>query len=695
MKGEIVPDVESGANYFSIEFLDDYYSECEEHLVIVRRALLGLEDFLTRGQSDPSLLEELFRSFHSLKGNSGMVGLREAEQLAHEMESYLRALRQSQVALTADGIEGLVAGTKALELVIARHRSEQPLPEIGPVLRQLWALLPGAGCEAPSLSASLSERSERPSESSALPAVVPELSVEARARLASALRGDARAWKVHFAHSAELANRGVNVNEVRARLQEVGELIQAIPLVTAGAGIAFEFIVATGSDEALLAICGKDGLSCVPYEPPDSNGSGVVPHHFWSNGQAAPPADPTVAMVAPSNVVRVDLMRLDDLMRMVGELVISRARLKDQLDRLEPILPPAEGRTLQELGQTIERQLRDLRGGVMRVRMVPIGEIFERMRFVIRDLARDADQEIHLEISGQETEIDKYLVERLMDPLLHLVRNAVSHGLEPMAEREAQGKPAAGRLRLAASTSGETIRIEIEDDGRGMDLRRIEARARMAGLIGPGVTLAESDLLDVICLPGFSTREEADRASGRGVGMAVVRKAISDCGGALALQARAGLGTRFTIELPLTLAITDALIVTAGGQRYAVPQSVVREVLEVQVTALTFIERNEILQYRGGALPLVRLTRCFGLDETAAPNLKVIVVNSGSHAVGIAVDRILGLREIVVRVLHDPLVQAPGIGGATELGDGRVVLILDAAGLIRARSSAQKEHAYD
>ncbi|HKX26606.1 MAG TPA: Hpt domain-containing protein, partial [Blastocatellia bacterium] len=257
--------VESETNYFSIEFLDDYYSECEEHLVIVRRALLGLEEFLTRGQSGPSLLplllEELFRSFHSLKGISGMVGLREAEQLAHEMESYLRALRQSQVALTEEGIEGLVAGTKALELVIARRRSEQPLPEIGPVLRRLWALIPGAGCETPSRSAF---SSENPSESSALPSVMPELNLEARTRLAAALRGDARAWKVHFAHSAELANRGVNVNAVRARLQEVGELIQAIPLVTAGAGIAFEFIIATGSDEALLAICGKDGLSCVP-----------------------------------------------------------------------------------------------------------------------------------------------------------------------------------------------------------------------------------------------------------------------------------------------------------------------------------------------------------------------------------------------------------------------------------------------
>jgi two-component system chemotaxis sensor kinase CheA len=374
-------------------------------------------------------------------------------------------------------------------------------------------------------------------------------------------------------------------------------------------------------------------------------------------------------------------------MQMVGELVITRARLGDNLKALKGSVSEPQLRTLRETNLALERQLRNLREGVMRVRLVPIGEIFARMQFVIRDIARESKKQIALELSGQTTEIDKFVVERMMDPLLHLVRNAVSHGLESQADRIAQGKSPEGKIALRAATAGEMVVIEIEDDGRGVDVEKVTKRARSQGLIATDATPDMATVLDIICSSGFSTRDQADLTSGRGVGMAVVKNTVQELGGFLTLDSRVGVGTKFTIQLPLTLAIAASLAVSIGGQTFALPQSSVREVLETQPTAITVFENNEIFSHRGSVLPLIRLADFFGLASTSSETqngkrLHVVVVGSGLNAVGLLVDRILGQREIVVRPLTDPLVQVVGIAGATELGDGRIVLILDTAALL-------------
>ena len=390
-------------------------------------------------------------------------------------------------------------------------------------------------------------------------------------------------------------------------------------------------------------------------------------------------------MLTPANIVRVDLTRLDDLMRMIGDLVVSRARLEDNLGRLPSGVPADQWRLLQETSQAMERQLRRLREGVMRVRMVPIGEVFTRMQFVVRDLAHESGKKVALALSGQETEVDKYVVERMMDPLLHLIRNAVSHGLEPPEERLARGKPAESTITLRATTSGETVVLEVEDDGLGIDPERIARRAAELGLGGGGSgPLGMPALLALLCTPGFSIRERADRASGRGVGLDVVKSAVQELGGSLTLTTRPGHGACFTVRLPLTLAITDALTVQVGTQTFAVPQGAVLEVLELQAGQVTVLENNEILSFRGGALPLLRLANLFALEDTGDGRRHVLVVGSGGNRAALVVDRVLGLREVVVRALTDPLVKSPGLAGATELGDGRVVLILDVAGLLRA-----------
>ena len=617
---------------FRTRFLDDYVAECEEHLAALRRTMVTLDGYLGAGLP-AAVVEELFRRFHSLKGISGMVEFREAEALAHELESYLRSLQKGQTQLSAEGVQALIDGSRAFDQLLDTFRKQEPAPDVTRLLQRLAAL---AGAER-------------------------------------SARRDIATYTISFTPRPDLQERGVTVNTVRQRLEAAGEILEVTPQVSAGGGVRFDFIVRGALDEATLESWASDGLThALVSASPDA----VEPD------SASSPASAGGSPTGRSHYVRVDLSRLDDLMRLIAEVVITRARLQTALARVEPILPASEWRGIQEQGHAIERHVRDLRDGVMRIRLVPIGEIFERMPLVVRDLARDAHKQVRLEIEGQSTEIDKYLTERLMDPLLHVVRNAISHGIETPAERVAQGKPPEAVIRLQASNVGDTVIIRVVDDGRGIDRLRVASRAREAGL-DAGVDVSDNRaLLDLICAPGFSTRLEADRGSGRGVGMAVVKKAVQELGGTLKVESTAGQGTTFVMTLPLTLAITDALLAAVGDQLFAIPQASVQELIEVDGATVRQLEHNELMPYRSGVIPLVRLATLFGIDAPARAAQHAFVIGTGIGAIGLVVDRIVGQREVVVRALTDPFIRVDGISGATELGDGHAVLILDVPALL-------------
>ncbi|MDT9206241.1 chemotaxis protein CheA, partial [Limnospira sp. PMC 1243.20] len=439
-------------------------------------------------------------------------------------------------------------------------------------------------------------------------------------------------------------------------------------------------VVSSSQSERKQSESGKETAEAEPLEISEPETSNAIS-----------PTKATSPLISASNLVRVDLPKLDELMRMVGELVITRARLEENLKNLPPTVPAARRRTLQEINLTLERQLRDLRQGVMQVRLVPIAEIFARMQFVVRDLMRLTGKQVALEISGAETEIDKFVVERMMDPLLHLVRNAVSHGIESTEERLKAGKSAMGAIALRASAAGEMVIIEIEDDGQGVDISRVLKRAKQQGLLSDSVSETNDPdnydsqtILDLLCSPGFSTKEEADLASGRGVGMAIVKNTVQELGGCVKFTTKKGKGSHFIIDLPLTLAITDALIVEVSGQTFAIPESSIQEVLSIDNQAIIKLQSQEIISYRGHVLPLRYLARIFNCVVTTDEweKLTIVVIGNSLNSTGLVVNRILGLREIVVRPLTDPFIQSPGIAGATELGDGRVVLILDVSTLI-------------
>ena len=274
----------------------------------------------------------------------------------------------------------------------------------------------------------------------------------------------------------------------------------------------------------------------------------------------------------------------------------------------------------------------------------------------------------------------------MVDPLLNLVRNSVSHGIEDPDDRLAAGKSTEGIIRLHAATIGDSVVIEVSDDGRGVDSAKVTERAREMGVLAAGEEIGNgTELLDVLCAPGFSTRLEVDRASGRGVGMDVVKRVVDEMGGSMSLETTLSIGTKFTIRLPLTLAITDALIASVGGQRFAVPQSSVSEVIEVDPDSVRSLENLEVIEYRGGALPIVRLSRLFSLPENGRKTIQAFVVNDGAESVGLAVDRVIGQQEVVINAINDPLAKVPSISGATELGDGRAVLILNVSEIAKSQ----------
>ena len=628
-------------------FLDDYFAECEEHLTTVRRGLLALEGSVGRRRPDTAVTEELFRTFHSIKGIAGMVEHRESEELAHEMETYLRAIREGDARLTTPGIEALIEGARSLEHAIAARRKGDAPPDISRTLTGLRSLI-----------------SEPRDEGAATPSSGPAGEVPS-----------VPLWECVFTPSPALIARGVNVDLVRSRLREVGEIVSAVPLVTDSGSVAFRFQFSGEVDPATLETWAGDGMACTAR-----HAATAIDVDEPAEPEAT--ADRQTTTLSSGHYVRVDLTRLDELMRMIGDMVILRVRLADSLQRLEPHVPAADWRAIQDHATGIERQLRELREGVMRVRLVPVGEIFRRMPFVVRDLARDTGRKVRVAVSGQDTEIDKFLVERMMDPVLHLVRNSVSHGIESVDERVAAGKPPEGTVSLSASAAGEIVTIEIADDGRGVDAEKVLARAARLGLPVPAGS-DESALLDLISSPGFSTREASDRASGRGFGMAVVRNTVQELGGVIRMTSTPGEGTRFSIDLPLTLAITDALIARVGTQTFAVPQTSVREVIEVEASAVRAIEGGEVAPYRGAALPVVRLSSILGLPQPAGTRFHAFIIGTGAAAVGLLADRILGQREIVVRAIADPLIRVDGVSGATDLGDGRAVLILDTTAIAR------------
>jgi two-component system chemotaxis sensor kinase CheA len=398
-----------------------------------------------------------------------------------------------------------------------------------------------------------------------------------------------------------------------------------------------------------------------------------------------------------SSTLKVNFEKLDELLNLVGELVIHRTTLFSLEAKLrDAVKEKALIEAFNEASQLIGKSAAELRESIMKVRMLPIKVVFQRFNRLVRDLSRRHDKEIRLVFEGEETELDKTVIDEIGEPLLHLIRNAVDHGFESPAERQRLDKPPVGTLLLKACHESNHIVVSVDDDGQGMSAERIREKAVEKGLLDAqeARSLSEQECFQLVFLPGFSTSSEVTETSGRGIGLDVVKKIVTSFNGIIEINSTPGSGTRFIIKLPLTLAIIQALMVEVSGETFAIPLYGVQESIRISASEFHEVGAGEMIKLRDRLLPIIRLDRWFGMRSSASKEMEyVVVVGSGEKRGGLVIDRLIGQQEVVIKALDDYLGELPGVAGGTVLGDGRISLILDIASLIGKNRGARNEAA--
>ncbi len=708
---------------------DEFFSEAQELVDGLGRDLLQLDALLKKSQSDPELINDVFRGVHTLKGLSGLFGATRMAGLSHQLEDVLDDLRLGRIDLTTPVLDLLFQAVSLYAQILSAEDGEAPDP-VHDVEQLLLALGQvsgprkggGAGVVAqydldPGLLGVLTEYEEH--------------------RLRANIQDGLRLYRLRVRFSLTTIDSALD--ELKASAKPHGEIITYLPT---GSGadtdaIELEILMASRSPIELLreAISGpnvsieevqrRSATSSTPAAHP--GGEAALAEAFASptsarappggfegmnvrlseadgrRGAAGPSALPLVqgasapARAAPagelslrsvSQTVRVDIRKLDRLMTIVGELAIVKTAIARLAER-------ARGRTmgprevaieLGRLNRGFDRHLAQMQSGILEVRMVPLGQAFDKLARIVRQISREHGKEVNLVVTGAETEIDKLIVEELSDPLMHMIRNAIDHGIEPGDERIRVGKPRVGTIALNAFQKGNHVVIEVEDDGAGMDPKAILATAIRRGVVHSHEAneMSPREVLALVFVPGFTTKEVATDLSGRGVGLDVVKTNMGKLGGVVDITSEVGIGTKMTITLPITLAIINVLLVELGTQLFAVPLASVEEAIALDPAQIRTIESREVLSVRGSSLPLCRLDRLFRLRRDAADRSRalVVVAQEAERRLGFVFDEIIGQRDIVIKALGKSLKGVRGFAGATELGDQRVALVLDVAVLI-------------
>jgi len=637
----------------------DFLAEAEEILEQMGGDLLALGDSADRDEFNPETVNSICRSAHSLRGLAGMFGFGEIAELAHTLESLLDCLRLGKRPLDSDALAVLFDAVEALGSILRSVGSASPgLTDISPVLARINGCISGGRKETVPLS---------PSELGVSESILQALTEYEEHRLRENIARGRKLYCFHAAYSLDSFDR--ELGELMDLLKRAGEVISTLPSAGGdmGTSIAFDILFGCASDTDVISLsadlpgvtvfplgdAGKDDAPAVSAPPPMPS----APDKEEESSAGGETGSPSARSMSRS--MRVDISKLDELMNIVGELILFHGALASISDRMREQGFSGLAVELAKTAKGMERKLNELRNRVMDVRMVPVGQLFEKMSRIVRKISREQDKKIELRLSGGDTELDKMIVEDIADPLMHIIRNAIDHGIETPGERRSSGKDERGIIRLSSFQRGNHVVIEVEDDGRGMDAARISRKAVELGLVESTEGLSDKEILDFIFLPGFSTADGLSDVSGRGVGMDVV------------------------ITLPITLAIIKALLVETSGRVYAVPITSVRETIALEDVELRTVERKEVMQLRESTLPLLRLESFFEMRvESPMTGTFAVVAGSADRRVGIVVDDLLGQQDIVIKPLGDTFRDVKGIAGAADLGDQRTILILDVGGII-------------
>ncbi len=685
----------------------EFLAEAEEIIDQLGSELADLADMADSGDLSPDLLNSIFRGAHSLKGLAGMFGFGDVSDLAHNMENLLDNLRLGKLTISPALISVLYSSHELLSILIRSVEdgtSSVHADEMTACINRINACLAPqpepASAQSPLQRLGLPER------------VLGALTEYEEHRLLDNLNKGKAILNVHT--SFELTTFDQELAAATDTLKKCGEVISTLPSMSENMDthIDFEILFGTsrpfeeihalfeGNKSISVTILGNQtaavevtspASSVVPVSPEltsplaaDAVSPAVTPAQVLSPAAPLTSDDAAQSAKSMSRTVRVDIAKLDELMNIVGELVLAQSTISGVANRMRN---DGFSRIAIDLGKAakgLERKLTDLQKGVMEIRMIPVGQLYEKMSRIVRKISREQGKKVELKFFGADTELDKLIVEDISDPMMHIIRNAIDHGIEAPEKRLSAGKDDKGTIRISSYQKGNHVVIEVEDDGNGIDLDKVRMKALQKGLITDASSISDRDAIDLIFLPGFSTTDKVSEVSGRGVGMDVVRNNIAAVSGMVDIETRKGEGSRFIITLPITLAIIKALIISCAGRTYALPITSVMETLLLTDADIKTIERKEVIQLRENTLPLLRLDSFF---ETARSSDRpdefyVVVIGVAEKRLGLVVDDLLGQQDIVIKSLGEAFKRFRGISGAADLGDQRTILVLDVGGMI-------------
>lgn len=685
------------------QYMDMFLDESHEHLQSLNEGLLRLEE----NMEEISVVNDIFRNAHTLKGMSATMGFAKIAELTHEMEDVLDLVRKEQLKLNEDIMDTLFKCLDSLEQMVdsVGNGEAEDVVDVSDLVAKLSSI--SKGTPPPAAAPAAGGAAAAPAAGDASGGAGSDLGIDDIDLDVMKKAKDAGMnvfhVKVTLMESCVLkAARSVMVMHA---LDEIGDVIKSVPpaedLEQEKFERSFDIVLATASDaEAVtnavdtvseIEDIGVEELDPdVLAKPAEPAPAAAAPAAAAAAAAAAPkkaaaPAKKEGAKAAApkkqhqSQSVRVDIEKLDTLMNLMGELVINKVRLEQigQTHRMSDLME-----TLEQM----DRVTGDLQNIVMKVRMVPVSAVFNRFPRMVRDVSKELGKEINLTIEGEETELDRTVIDEIGDPIMHLLRNSLDHGVESPDAREAKGKPRVGEVGLIARHEGNNVVIMITDDGAGIDASKIRRKAVEKGMITQDEAdrLDDADAVRLIFLPGFSTAEQITDISGRGVGMDVVRSKIEALSGHVDVETHIDEGSVFKIKLPLTLAIIQAMLVRVQEEMYAIPLTSIDSTVNIEPTDIQTIQNKEVIVLRGEIIPIVRMEEALQVPHVKdSEELFVVVVHAGEAKAGIVVDNLIGQQEIVIKTLGNLFAGLKLFGGATVLGDGRVALILDVATMIQ------------
>lgn len=636
-----------------------FLSESAEYVQAIVDGLLSLE----ADPHDREPIEVVFRGAHSLKGMAAAMGYERTADLTHRMEGLMDAVRRGEQTVGASLVDLMLRAADAVKLLIEAESG-------GGVPADVTELLTDIDRAAAEKKAAVITAEEDGNPETEEPVI--------------AVGVGETVYRISVTLEETCVLKAVRAYMALKRLSHMGTVLETVPSAREIEDEAF--------DRSFQAVVSTRGT---PEDISRSLASiSEVEDITVTEAQAAPAIQTgsredrrPIPKLSETQTVRISIGHLDTMVNLVGELVILRSRI-------ESVARAFDSRELDETLEDLYSVSSELQHEVMQTRMVPVSNIFNRFPRMVRDLARDLGKEIRFEMEGLEIELDRTVLDEIGDPVVHLLRNSVDHGVETTEERKAAGKPTKGTVRLEASRERDQVVIVVSDDGRGIDLDRIWAKACQIGLVDPAhrENYSEKDVLLLTCIPGFSMAEKATRVSGRGVGMDVVKGKIEYLGGSLAIRTGLGLGTEFVLTLPLTLAIIQSLLVSISDRVFAIPLGSVGEVLSLDEVEVKTVDGSPVVVLRDRqVVPLHRLDSVLGIEEGAATPLAgnhIVLLEVSGEVRALAVGHLLGRREVVIKPLSAMFKQIKGLGGATVLGDGRVAMILDPRGLFAMEEGA-------